>query len=167
MTSEFYRIKIILNGEDRELAVEPHETLLEVLRKRLGVKSPKCGCNQGECGSCTVILEGKSVRSCLILAVEVDGLEVTTIEGIARDRINYIQKALLEKNAFQCGFCAPGIIMSIMDLFSRNPEPDMDEIKLALSGNLCRCTGYAPILEAVHETGKDNCRCGDKGGGGE
>ena len=115
MTSEFYRIKIILNGEDRELAVEPHETLLEVLRKRLGVKSPKCGCNQGECGSCTVILEGKSIRSCLILAVEVDGLEVTTIEGIARDRINYIQKALLEKNAFQCGFCAPGIIMSIMD----------------------------------------------------
>jgi carbon-monoxide dehydrogenase small subunit len=149
------KIKFILNHEQRVVDVVPHETLLEVLREKLGVKSPKCGCDRGDCGACNVLLNGKSVRSCLILAVEVDGQEVVSVEGISKDGLSKVQKAMIDNNAFQCGFCAPGMIISATELLNNNPHPTREEIKEALSGNLCRCTGYLPILEAVENATKE------------
>jgi len=148
-------IHFILNHENRAVRVEPNETLLEVLREKLGVKSPKCGCDRGDCGACNVLLNGKSVRSCLILAIEIDGQEIITVEGISRDGLSKVQEAMIDNNAFQCGFCAPGIIISTTELLNNNPHPTMNEIKEALSGNLCRCTGYLPILEAVQKATKE------------
>ena len=148
-------IHFILNHENRAVRVEPNETLLEVLREKLGVKSPKCGCDRGDCGACNVLLNGKSVRSCLILAIEIDGQEIITVEGISRDGLSKVQEAMIDNNAFQCGFCAPGIIISTTELLDNNPHPTMNEIKEALSGNLCRCTGYLPILEAVQKATKE------------
>lgn len=149
------KIKVILNHEERVIDVAPHETLLEVLREKLGVKSPKCGCDRGDCGACNVLLNGKSVRSCLILAVEVDGQEVLSVEGISKDGLSKVQKAMIDNNAFQCGFCAPGMIISATELLNANQNPSREEIKEALSGNLCRCTGYLPILEAVENATKE------------
>lgn len=143
---------ITVNGEERRVPVEPNETLLEVLRDRLGITSPKCGCDRGDCGACTVLLDGRSVRSCLVLAVEVAGHEVTTLEGLNRDGLTPLQQAFLDRNAFQCGFCAPGIILTVTDLLARNPNPSREDVQEALTGNLCRCTGYAPIIDAVLET---------------
>ena len=148
-------IHFILNHENRAVRVEPNETLLEVLREKLGVKSPKCGCDRGDCGACNVLLNGKSVRSCLILAIEIDGQEIITVEGISRDGLSKVQEAMIDNNAFQCGFCAPGIIISTTELLNNNPHPTMNEIKEALSGNLCRCTGYLPILEAIQKATKE------------
>jgi len=148
-------IHFILNHENRAVRVEPNETLLEVLREKLGVKSPKCGCDRGDCGACNVLLNGKSVRSCLILAIEIDGQEIITVEGISRDGLSKVQEAMIDNNAFQCGFCAPGIIISTTELLDNNPHPTMNEIKEALSGNLCRCTGYLPILEAIQKATKE------------
>jgi len=148
-------IHFILNHENRAVRVEPNETLLEVLREKLGVKSPKCGCDRGDCGACNVLLNGKSVRSCLILAIEIDGQEIITVEGISRDGLSKVQEAMIDNNAFQCGFCAPGIIISTTELLDNNPHPTMNEIKEALSGNLCRCTGYLSILEAVQKATKE------------
>jgi len=148
-------IHFILNHENRTVMIEPHETLLEVLREKLGVKSPKCGCDRGDCGACNVLLNGRSVRSCLILAVEVDGQEIITVEGISKDGLSKVQEAMIDNNAFQCGFCAPGIIISATELLNNNQHPTLDEIKEALSGNLCRCTGYLPILEAVENATKE------------
>ena len=145
------KITLKLNGELRSVYVESEETLLDVLREKLGVKSPKCGCDRGDCGACAVLLNGKSVRSCLVLAIEVDGQEIITVEGISKDGLSKVQNTMLDKNAFQCGFCAPGMIISTTELLEKNPHPNMEEIKEALSGNLCRCTGYLPILEAVLE----------------
>jgi len=142
-------ITLNVNGEERDVDVEPAETLLEVLRTKIGVKSPKVGCERGDCGSCTVLLDGKSVRSCLILAVEADGRGIITVEGLSKDGPNELQKALVEKNAFQCGFCAPGAVLSISELLAKNMHPDEDDVKEAISGNLCRCTGYEPIIDAV------------------
>ncbi len=129
--------------------VSPNEILLEVLRYKMGVKSPKSGCDSGDCGACTVILDGKAVRSCLIFAVEVDGQEILTLEGLSADGLSPLQQALLEKNAFQCGYCAPGMILSAHELLSNKPHPTEGEIKEAISGNLCRCTGYQPIIDAI------------------
>ena len=145
-------LTIMVNGEERMVPVEPNETLLEVLRDRMGITSPKCGCDRGDCGACTVLLDGKSVRSCLVLAVESTGHEVTTLEGLNRDGLTPLQQAFLDHNAFQCGFCAPGIILTVTDLLARNPTPTKEDVKEALTGNLCRCTGYAPIIDAVLET---------------
>ncbi|MDP6627594.1 MAG: (2Fe-2S)-binding protein [Methanopyri archaeon] len=145
-------LTITVNGEERMVPVEPNETLLEVLRDRMGITSPKCGCDRGDCGACTVLLDGKSVRSCLVLAVESTGHEVTTLEGLNRDGLTPLQQAFLDHNAFQCGFCAPGIILTVTDLLARNPTPTKEDVKEALTGNLCRCTGYAPIIDAVLET---------------
>lgn len=142
-------ISLKINGEERAFDVEHGDTLLELIRERAGVKSPKIGCERGDCGSCTLLLNGKSVKSCLVLAVEADGCEVTTIEGLSRDRLTPLQEAFLEHNSFQCGFCAPGIILSATELLERNPDPTEEEVKEALSGNLCRCTGYEPIVRAV------------------
>ena len=144
-----HAITLNVNGEEWELEVDPGETLLEVLRDRVGVKSPKVGCERGDCGACTVLLDGKSVRSCLVLAVEADGQGVITVEGLSRDGPNELQQAFVERNAFQCGFCAPGVILSASELLAENPTPSEDEVRDALAGNLCRCTGYTPIVEAV------------------
>lgn len=143
-------IDLILNGEKRSVDVPSSLTLLEMLRETLGIMSPKCGCDRGDCGSCTVMLDGRAVRSCLVLAVEVDGREVKTLEGLMPGgELTALQKRFLRHNSFQCGFCTPGIILSVSELLEKNPHPDQDEIKEALSGNLCRCTGYIPIIEAV------------------
>ena len=143
------RIAFTLNGEKRSLEVEPGEVLLEVLRDRLGIKSPKCGCDRGDCGACTVMINDRTVRSCLILAIEVDGQDVTTLEGLMEGELTPLQNAFLDHNSFQCGFCTPGMIMSVTELLDRNSKPCKEEIKEALSGNLCRCTGYTPIIDAI------------------
>ena len=142
-------ISFTLNGDQRSLGVMPNEILLEVLRDRLGLKSPKCGCDQGDCGACTVLINGRTVRSCLVLAVEIDGCTVTTLEGLMKNGLTPLQKAFLEHNSFQCGYCTPGVILSVTELLGKNPQPDRDTIIAALGGNLCRCTGYIPIIDAV------------------
>lgn len=152
------QIKFILNSENRTIDVQPNETLLDVLRDKLGLKSPKCGCDRGDCGACAVLLNGRSVRSCLVFAIEVDGQEVRTLEGISAEKLSQLQEAFIAFNSFQCGYCAPGVIISATELLEHNPHPELEEIKEALSGNLCRCTGYKPIFEAIldvsHKEGK-------------
>ena len=143
------RITFKLNRETRSVEVEPSDILLDVLRDKLGVKSPKIGCERGDCGACTVLLNGKSVRTCLILAIEVDGSEITTVEGLSRAGLTPLQQSFLKHDSFQCGFCAPGIVLSATELLGRNPRPSEAEVKEAIAGNLCRCTGYKPIIEAV------------------
>jgi len=149
------QISFTLNNELRTIDVANSEILLHVLREKMGVTSPKCGCERGDCGSCTIMINGRTVKSCLVLAVEVDGQEVTTLEGLMSDGITKVQEAMLKNNSFQCGYCAPGFIMSAHELLERNSHPTEDEIKEALSGNLCRCTGYSPIIDAV----KHVCKC--------
>jgi len=147
-------ISFMLNDEPRNVQVEPNEILLDVLRNKLGIKSPKCGCERGDCGACTVLLDGKAVRSCLILAVEVEGQEVRTLEGISQPKLTQLQENFVAMNSFQCGFCTPGVIITATELLEKNPHPDLAEIQEALSGNLCRCTGYKPIFEAILKTAK-------------
>ncbi|MFO7896452.1 MAG: (2Fe-2S)-binding protein [Candidatus Cloacimonadales bacterium] len=148
-------IEIKINGEWRKVVVKPNETLLTVLREKLGIKSPKCGCERGDCGACAVLLNGRSVRSCLVLAIETAGQEIVTVEGISQNGLSKVQNLMIDKNAFQCGFCAPGMIISATELLEKNSHPTLDEIKEALAGNLCRCTGYLPILDAVKEAAED------------
>jgi carbon-monoxide dehydrogenase small subunit len=148
------KVKFFLNGENRSLDVEPNDVLLDVLRDKLGLKSPKCGCDRGDCGACSVLLDGKSVRSCLVLAAEVEGSEVITVEGLTQADLSPVQKAFVDKNAFQCGFCAPGMIIAATELLEHNKKPSEEEVREALSGNLCRCTGYTPIIEAVCQAHK-------------
>ncbi len=148
------KISFTLNGELRQVDVAPNEILLEVLRYKIGVKSPKCGCDTGDCGACTVILNGKAVRSCLIFAIEINGQEIVTLEGLSKDGLTPLQKALLDRNAFQCGYCAPGMILSATCLMSGNPHPSEEEIKESIAGNLCRCTGYQPVIDAISEVTK-------------
>lgn len=154
-------ITLSVNDERWSLDVEPNETLLEVLRTRIGIKSPKIGCERGDCGSCTVLLDGRTVRSCLVLAVEADGCEIVTVEGLSRDGPDGLQRAFIEKNAFQCGFCAPGIVLAAKELLAKNASPTEEDVREAISGNLCRCTGYEPIVEAILEAS------GEAGGGGD
>ena len=143
------QIAFKLNGETRSVEVEPSDILLDVLREKLGVKSPKIGCERGDCGACTVLLDGKSVRTCLILAIEVDGCQITTVEGLSHAGLTPLQESFLERGSFQCGFCAPGIVLSATELLGKTPHPSEAEVKEALAGNLCRCTGYQPIIDAV------------------
>lgn len=148
-------ISLILNNEPRNVQVENNEILLDVLRNKLGIKSPKCGCERGDCGACTVLLDGKAVRSCLILAVEAENHSITTLEGISREKLSALQEAFIEFNSFQCGYCAPGIILAVTELLEKNPHPSLEEIKESIAGNLCRCTGYTPIFDAIMSlTGK-------------
>ena len=142
-------IEMRLNGEWLPVEVYPREVLLDVLRTRLGVKSPKVGCERGDCGACTVLVDGTSVRSCLVLAVETDGHEITTVEGIEHDGLTAVQEALIEQSSFQCGFCAPGIVVAAAELVSQTPHPTAEDVREAISGNLCRCTGYEAIVDAV------------------
>ena len=144
------RIGITVNGERQETEVWEGESLLFALRERLGLPGSKNACEQGECGSCSVLLEGELVCSCLVLAAQADGHHVVTVEGLARDgQLHPVQEAFGETGAVQCGFCTPGLIVATADLLERNPAPSEDEIREALSGNLCRCTGYAKIFDAV------------------
>ena len=142
-------LTVKVNGERWDIDAAPADVLLDVLRERIGVKSPKIGCERGDCGSCTILLDGKTVRSCLVLAVEVDGQEITTVEGIGYEGLSQLQDFFLSNNAFQCGFCAPAIVLSATELLDNNPNPTRHDVQEALAGNLCRCTGYEPIIEAV------------------
>ena len=144
-----HEIVTTINGEAFSLDVHPGDVLLDVLRTRVGVKSPKIGCERGDCGSCTVLLDGATVRSCLVLAVEVDGHEITTLEGIQHAGLTAVQEMLIERNSFQCGFCAPGIVLAAAELIEATPQPTAAQVREAIAGNLCRCTGYEPIVEAV------------------
>jgi aerobic carbon-monoxide dehydrogenase small subunit len=144
------RIELRVNGEARETEVWPGESLLYALRERLGLPGSKNACEQGECGSCSVLLDGSLVCACLVLAVQAEGHEVVTVEGLAEDgRLHRVQEAFVEAGAVQCGFCTPGLVVATADLLAQNPEPSEYEIREALSGNLCRCTGYAKIFDAV------------------
>ena len=144
-----HAITLRVNGEAVPVEVEPVESLLDVLRTRVGVTSPKAGCERGDCGACSVLLDGRTVRSCLVLAVEVDDHEVVSVEGLGSEGLTALQRTLIERSAFQCGYCAPGVILSAAELLATNPRPNRHEVQEALSGNLCRCTGYAPIVDAV------------------
>jgi carbon-monoxide dehydrogenase small subunit len=144
------RIQLTVNGERKETEVWEGESLLYALRERLGLPGSKNACEQGECGSCSVLLDGTLVCACLVLAAQADGHAVVTVEGLARDGgLHPVQEAFSEMGAVQCGFCTPGLIVATADLLVRNPAPSDDEIREALSGNLCRCTGYAKIFDAV------------------
>jgi len=144
------RIELVVNGERREADVWAGESLLYALRERLGLPGSKNACEQGECGSCSVLLDGTLVCACLVLAAQTDGHEVMTVEGLARDGgLHPVQDAFVRAGAVQCGFCTPGLVMATADLLARTPEPTDDEIREALSGNLCRCTGYQKIFDAV------------------
>jgi len=139
-----------VNGVDREILVEPRTTLLEALREKLRLTGTKLGCGEGDCGACTVLLDGVPVNSCLVLAVEAAGREILTIEGVADgNELHPLQQAFVEKGAVQCGFCTPGMILTSLAFLKENPAPTEDEVRESISGNLCRCTGYQKIVEAV------------------
>lgn len=145
-----HEIKFSLNDEIVILEVEPDELLVDVLRERLGLTGTKVGCRKGDCGACTVIIDGKPVNSCLKLAVQINGCSVTTIEGLSKgDQLHPIQQAFVEAGAIQCGFCTPGMVLSAKALLDSVANPTEEEIKESISGNLCRCTGYVKIVEAV------------------
>jgi carbon-monoxide dehydrogenase small subunit len=144
------RIQLTVNGERREAEVWEGESLLFALRERLGLPGSKNACEQGECGSCSVLMDGTLVCACLVLAAQADGHHVVTVEGLAQDgQLHRVQEAFAETGAVQCGFCTPGLIVATADLLERTPSPTEDEMREALSGNLCRCTGYAKIFDAV------------------
>ena len=143
-------VTLRVNGEAYDLLTYPHRTLLEVLREDLHLTGAKESCGEGACGTCTVLLDGAPVRSCLLLAVEAEGREITTIEGLAAGgKLHPLQEAFVEHHAIQCGFCTPGMILTAKALLDATPEPTEEEIRRALSGNICRCTGYAKIVDAV------------------
>ena len=144
------KVTLTVNGEERQADIWEGESLLFALRERLGLPGSKNACEQGECGSCSVLLDGRLVCACLVLAAQADGHDVVTVEGLVRDgQLHPVQEAFTETGAVQCGFCTPGLIVATADLLRRNPTPSEDEIREALSGNLCRCTGYAKIFDAV------------------
>ncbi|HNX29175.1 MAG TPA: (2Fe-2S)-binding protein [Syntrophomonadaceae bacterium] len=145
------KIVLNLNGEDYEVFVLPDDTLLDAIRDRAGLTGCKHGCDDGKCGACTVIMDGKAVRSCLMFAISAQGKKITTIEGLSKgtESLHPIQKAFIEHGAIQCGFCTPGMIMFVKSYLDDNPQPTEDEIRNALAGNICRCTGYVKIIDAV------------------
>ena len=143
-------IQICVNGEDRVVRTEPHRKLLKVLREDLNLTGTKDGCSQGDCGACLVIMNDTVVNSCLVLAAQADGAEILTVEGLAENgELSKLQQAFAERWGFQCGFCTPGMLISSYALLLSNPDPTEEEIKRALAGNLCRCTGYKPIFDSV------------------
>jgi carbon-monoxide dehydrogenase small subunit len=150
-------IPVTLNGEARELVVEPNRSLLDALRNEGALTGTKKGCDVGECGSCTVLLNGKPVNACLVLAVEVSDATLVTIEGIQRssDELHPLQENFMRFGAAQCGFCTPGIVVAAKALLDENPAPTRDEIRFAIAGNICRCTGYTKIIEAIEATARE------------
>jgi carbon-monoxide dehydrogenase small subunit len=148
-------VQLKVNGDLRSADVPPETTLLKMLREDLGLTGAKLGCDVGDCGTCTVIVDGESVNSCLMLAAKANGRDVTTIEGLANSsELHPLQKSFEELGALQCGFCGPGMLMSAKNLLDKNPNPSVPEIRDALSGNLCRCTGYTKIIEAIQDAGR-------------
>jgi len=144
-------LRLRVNGEDYEVYVEPWHTLADVLRNELGLTGTKQGCDTGYCGACTVLIDGKTVKSCVVMARQVQGRDIVTVEGLGRDgELDPLQQAFIDKFAIQCGFCTPGMLLSAKALLMENPHPSEDEIKEAIIGNLCRCTGYTKIVEAIH-----------------
>ncbi len=151
----FHRISLNINGEVEQADITANMTLLDLLRETLVLTGTKNGCAAGECGACTVLMNGEPVNSCLVLAVECDGVEIITVEGLAQDsQLDPIQEAIMKTGGVQCGFCTPGILISSRALIDRNPNPSVSEIKAALVGNLCRCTGYLRIIDAVQEAAR-------------
>ena len=150
-------ISLKVNDEDHTLVVQNNWTLLSVLRDKLGLTGVKEGCGKGECGACTVIMDGVSVLSCMTLAVEADGKEITTIEGLAKNgQLHPLQQAFIDEGAIQCGFCTPGMILTAKALLDNNPNPTREEIKTGINGNICRCTGYAKIVNAIEAVTNQN-----------
>jgi len=159
-------ITLTVNGKNYELVVKPNRTLLQVLREELKLTGTKEGCSEGDCGACTVIMDGKPVTSCLVLAVEANGSHITTIEGVAENgKLHPIQQAFVEYGAIQCGFCTPGMTLAAKALLEKNPNPSEEEIRKAISGNLCRCTGYQKIVQAIQKAQElvQNMRVEEKG----
>jgi len=151
-----HSISMTVNGSKEYLTVPSNMTLLKLLRERLALTGTKNGCEAGECGACTVLMNGEPVNSCLVLAVEADGADIVTVEGLAGDdRLTPLQEAFVEHNAVQCGFCTPGLLISAHALLERNPHPTKEEIQEALVGNLCRCTGYLRIIQAVQTAAEE------------
>jgi carbon-monoxide dehydrogenase small subunit len=149
--SDARRIRVRVNNVTHEALVEPRLTLVDFLRGELGLGGVHVGCEHGVCGACTVLIDGRAARSCIMLAVQADGAEITTVEGLSADgRLHPIQQGFLEAHGLQCGFCTPGFIISIFELLEENKSPSDEEIKETLGGNLCRCTGYESIISAVH-----------------
>jgi len=149
------QLKLTVNGQSYELYVKPKALLVEVLRNELGLTGTKRGCNSGSCGSCTVILNGMAVKSCSILALQANGAEILTVEGLAEgEQLHPLQRAFLDYGAFQCGFCTPGMLMSAKALLDENPSPSEEEIREAIQGNVCRCTGYNSIVRAIMAVAK-------------
>lgn len=149
------QILLTVNGEAHELEVEPRETLVDVIREKIGLTGTKKGCDTGDCGACTVILNGKPVSSCMLLAIDADGGEITTIEGLSGPGgLHPLQKAFVDNHAIQCGFCTPGMILSAKALLDENPNPNEEEIRRGMAGNLCRCTGYVNIVKAVQDAAR-------------
>lgn len=150
------KVSLTLNGEKRELEVEPYRTLLDVLRNEAGLTGTKKGCDVGDCGACTIIANGKPVCACLMLGVEAEGMQITTIEGLqpAHDKLHPLQEAFIDHGAAQCGFCTPGMVMMAKALLDENPQPTEDEVRFGIAGNICRCTGYTKIIEAVLDAAK-------------
>ncbi|MFB3886890.1 MAG: (2Fe-2S)-binding protein [Thermodesulfobacteriota bacterium] len=162
-------IKLHVNGEELEILTEAHKTLLQVLREDLGLTGTKQGCDLGTCGACTVLIEGKPHLSCITLAADVQGKKILTIEGLSeRGELHPLQKAFVEKGAIQCGFCTPGMILTAKAFLEEQPHPSEDELKKAISGNLCRCTGYVKIMDAILSSiSSPPPRTGEGQGGGE
>ncbi|BEP28837.1 (2Fe-2S)-binding protein [Helicovermis profundi] len=152
-----YKVKFTLNNEEVEHYVDTNMTLLKMLREDFDMTGAKEGCGAGECGACTVIMDGEAINSCLVLAPEVDGREILTIEGLGKDdKLDPMQETFIEHAALQCGYCTPGMILSAKDLLKNNPNPTRDEIKEGMSGNLCRCTGYKKIVDAIEDVASKN-----------
>ena len=150
-----HTITLIINGQTEELLVPSNMTLLHVLREQLGLTGTKNGCEAGECGACTILVDGEPVNSCLALAVELDGREITTIEGLSNNgKLTPLQQAFADLNAVQCGYCTPGMLMAATALLRRNPKPTQEDIQKAMVGNLCRCTGYQRIIDAIMEASR-------------
>jgi xanthine dehydrogenase YagT iron-sulfur-binding subunit len=149
------QIKFTVNGKERTIVVEPQETLLDVLRDKLNLTGAKKMCDRGECGACTVLLDGNPIYSCMYLAIRADGADIMTIEGLAREEgLHPLQKAFIDKDAYQCGFCTPGFLMTSSAFLKKNAHPSLEEIKNALSGNLCRCGNFTKIYKAIDEAAK-------------
>jgi carbon-monoxide dehydrogenase small subunit len=143
-------LSFVLNGSPVDVIASPTETLLDILREKLGVMGPKRGCDDGDCGTCTVLIDGEPVRSCLTVALTVEGKQVLTVEGLSLDgKLHPLQQAFHEHGAFQCGFCTPGMLMTAKALLDKNPNPSRDEIRYYMSGNLCRCGSYEEVIEAI------------------
>ncbi len=148
-------IELIVNGEPSEVIVRPNELLVDVIRDKIGLTGTKKGCGAGDCGACTVLMEGKPILSCLTLAISCQGKHIETIEGLAKDGILHpLQLTFVEKGAIQCGYCTPGMILSAKALLRKTPDPDPEDIRYEMAGNLCRCTGYKKIMEAIIEAGQ-------------